>query len=108
MVPNSSAPTPQTGVLHILGTALLAIACGLALGVVLHLATSFLDGHGPVVGPLAFNGNGSLVVPFCVGPIVLVAGVVILAMRRAFVAMVAFVIGLVAGFIALGSLLGPL
>ncbi len=108
MVPSSSAPRPQVSISRTLGIALLTAVCGLALGVVLHLATSFLDKNGPAIGPLAFNGNGALVVPFCIGPIMLIIGVVILAMRRAFMAMVAFVIGLIAGFIALGSLLGPL
>ena len=105
MTPNS--PPSPTGARDGSGgrrqrLALLAAVGGLVLGISLHLFTTFLDQNGPRIGPLAFNGNGALVVPFCVLPLVLLVGLILLAIRRAYLPMALFAVTLIVGFAVLG------
>jgi len=81
------------------GFALLAVVVGALLGIGTAFAGKFLEGHGPAIGPFAFNGNGALVVPFCAAPLLLALGVVVLALRRAWLAMALYVIAFVAGYL---------
>jgi hypothetical protein len=82
-----------------LGLALLAVVAGALLGIGTAFAGKFLEANGPTIGPLAFNGNGALIVPFCAAPLLLALGVVVLALRRGWLAMVLYVVAFVAGYL---------
>ena len=82
-----------------LGVVLLAVVAGALLGIGTALGGRFLEANGPQIGPLAFNGNGALVVPFCVVPLLLVLGGVVLALRKAWLAMALYAISFVAGYL---------
>jgi hypothetical protein len=104
MAPNSPAPITgsQSSIAQRLRTAILATIIGLAVGIGLHLFTTYLEQNGPRIGPLAFNGNGATVVPFCLAPIILVVGVVILLVRKAYLAAALSALSLIVGFVVLG------
>jgi hypothetical protein len=82
-----------------LGLALLAVAAGALLGIGTAFFGKFLEANGPTIGPLAFNGNGALVVPFCAVPLLLAVGDVVLALRRGWLAIALYVIAYVAGYL---------
>ena len=79
--------------------ALLAAVAGALLGIGTAFAGKFLEANGPRVGPLAFNGNGALVVPFCAAPLLLALGILVLALRRAWLAMALSAVAFVAGYL---------
>jgi hypothetical protein len=82
-----------------LGLTLLAVVVGALLGIGTAFAGTFLEANGPTIGPLAFNGNGALIVPFCAVPLLLALGIVVLALRRAWLAMALYVVAFVAGYL---------
>ncbi len=82
-----------------MGFALLAVIVGALLGIGTAFAGKFLEGNGQTIGPFAFNGNGALVVPFCAVPLLLALGIVVLALRRAWLAVALYVIAFVAGYL---------
>lgn len=82
---------------------LVAALCGLIIGAGLDVSASLLEQYGPQIGPFAFNGNGSIVIPFCVAPLALAVGTVILGIRRAYWPMAGFVVGFI---VAVGGYFG--
>ncbi len=102
--PNQMNPQPATASSGAsrrgsLGFALLAVVVGALLGIGTAFAGKFLEGNGPTIGPFAFNGNGALVMPFCAVPLLLALGIVVLALRRAWLAVALYVIAFVAGYL---------
>jgi hypothetical protein len=91
-----------------LGVALLAVVAGALLGLGNAVGFKVLEANGPTAGPFAFNGNGALVVPFCAAPFLLAVGIVVLALRRAWLALALYVIAFVASYLlfsGIGSVL---
>lgn len=102
--PNQTNPQPATSTnltsqRGSLGFTPLALVGGALLGVGTAFVGKFLEGNGPTIGPFAFNGNGALVVPFCAVPLLLALGIVVLALRRAWLAIALYVIAFVAGYL---------
>jgi hypothetical protein len=87
-----------------LGLVLIALVAGAILGVGTALGGKFLEAHGPSVGPLAFNGNGALVVPCCGAPLLLTRGVLLLGLRRAWVATGLSVLGFLIAYTPVSSI----
>ena len=104
MNPQVAPPLSATSWRGSLGLILLAVVAGALLGIGTAFFGKFLEAKGPVVGPLAFNGNGALVVPFCVVPLLLALGSVVLALRRAWLAMALYVIAFVAGYVPVSGI----
>ncbi len=102
MMPDPTAlkPAPHPGMSNKLLSSILAAICGLALGSGVNLGGVFVEHYGPSVGPFAFNGNGAIIVPRGLGPLLLALGIVLLARRRAYLPMGIYIVAFVVGFMA--------
>src|SRR5262245_610510 len=100
--------------MRLLGLTVL-VAVGVGVGVGLEVLTVLLARYGPSGSMAAgaawsLRGNGALVVPFCLGPLVLIGGWTVLAIRPwggapRLAAGVVMICGLVAGFAVANALL---